>query len=135
MAAIFISVDIVHDGWKNVRAAVHDLMDARPRRHDAREFHPIVQRMNVELTKQDWIEEGAVRLREEGHVFTGEVLVVPRTTDGLVKRLGELQAHLLSLEWKVYDIVVVPVSEIDIPSPGAESPEEAERRRRVAAGR
>ena len=48
-----LPVDIVHDGWKNVRAAVHDLMDARPRRHDAREFHPIVQRMNVELTKQN----------------------------------------------------------------------------------
>ena len=133
VAAIFISIDIVHDGWKNVRAAVHDLMDARPRRHDAREFHPIVQRMNVELTKFDWIEEGAVRLREEGHVFTGEVLVVPRTEDGLVERLEELGEHLLSLEWKVYDIVVVPVSEIDIPSPGAESPEEAETRRRVAA--
>ena len=81
VAAIFISIDIVHDGWKNVRAAVHDLMDARPRRHDAREFHPIVQRMNVELTKFDWIEEGAVRLREEGHVFTGEVLVVPRAEE------------------------------------------------------
>ena len=33
-------------------------------------------------------------------------------------RLEDLAEHLLSLEWKVYDIVVVPVREIDIPSPG-----------------
>ena len=73
-----------------------------------------------------------MRLREEGHVFTGEVLVVPRTEEGLVQRLEELAEHLLALEWKVYDIVLVPVREIDIPSPGAESPEEADARRRLA---
>jgi cation diffusion facilitator family transporter len=117
VAAIFISLDIVHDGWKNVRAAVHDLMDARPRRHDAREFHPVVERIHEELRKVDWIEAGVARLREEGHVFTGEVLVVPRTDDHLVDRLEELAQHLLSLEWKVYDIVVVPVRDIDVPSP------------------
>jgi cation diffusion facilitator family transporter len=123
VAAIFISVDIVHDGWKNVRAAVHDLMDARPRRHDAREYHPVVERMNAEVNGCDWVERGAVRLREEGHVFTGEVMVVPTEAAsadgaGLLDRLDDLSEHLLSLEWKVYDIVVVPVKEIDIPSPG-----------------
>jgi cation diffusion facilitator family transporter len=123
VAALFISVDIVHDGWKNVRAAVHDLMDARPRRHDSREYHPIVERMNAAASECEWVERAAVRLREEGHVFTGEVLVVPRSEalgDGaeLLERLAELGDHLLSLEWKVYDIVVVPVEEIDIPSPG-----------------
>jgi cation diffusion facilitator family transporter len=124
VAALFISVDIVHDGAKNVRAAVHDLMDARPRRHDAREYHPIVERMNAAVNECDWVSRGAVRLREEGHVFTGEVMVVPdrgALTGGadLLDRLEELADRLLGLEWKVYDIVVVPVREIDIPSPGA----------------
>jgi divalent metal cation (Fe/Co/Zn/Cd) transporter len=116
-AAIFISLDIVRDGLKNVRAGVHDLMDARPRRHDAREYHPIVEQMHEVLDQCEWVEQGAVRLREEGHVFTGEVLVVPRTEDNLVKRLAALADDLLALEWKLYDIVVVPVKEIDIPSP------------------
>jgi cation diffusion facilitator family transporter len=125
VAAIVISLDIVHDGASNVRTAVHDLMDARPRRHDAREYHPIVERVNEEVNRCEWVEEGAVRLREEGHVFTGEVLVVPRleALDGdLVDRLEELAEHLLSLEWKLYDIVLVPVKEVDIPSPGVEAP-------------
>jgi cation diffusion facilitator family transporter len=132
VAALFISLDIVHDGWKNVRAAVHDLMDARPRRHDAREYHPIVERMTAEVDDCDWVERGAVRLREEGHVFTGEVMVVPRAwvlADGeeLMERLEQLAEHLLSLEWKVYDIVVVPVREIDIPSPGVTVTEQESR--------
>jgi cation diffusion facilitator family transporter len=123
VAAIFISVDIAHDGWNNVRAGVHDLMDARPRRHDAREYHPIVERMNAALNECDWVERGAVRLREEGHVFTGEVMVVPReealsNDAALMNRLEDLAEHLLSLEWKVYDIVVVPVRDVGIPSPG-----------------
>jgi divalent metal cation (Fe/Co/Zn/Cd) transporter len=123
VAAIFISVDIAHDGWSNVRAGVHDLMDARPRRHDAREYHPIVERMNAALNECDWVERGAVRLREEGHVFTGEVMVVPREEAlsddaALMNRLEDLAEHLLSLEWKVYDIVVVPVRDVGIPSPG-----------------
>jgi cation diffusion facilitator family transporter len=117
VAAIFISLDIVRDGFVNVRAAVHDLMDARPRRHDAREYHPVVEQMNEALERCEWVEEGAVRLREEGHVFTGEVLVVPRTEENLVERLAALADELLELEWKVYDIVVVPVKRIDIPSP------------------
>jgi cation diffusion facilitator family transporter len=132
VAALFISVDIVHDGWTNVRAAVHDLMDARPRRHDSREYHPIVERVSEAVNGCDWVERGAVRLREEGHVFTGEVMVVPRahalSGDGeLLDRLEELAEHLLSLEWKVYDIVVVPVKEIDIPSPGVTSGGDGER--------
>jgi cation diffusion facilitator family transporter len=123
VAAIFISLDIVHDGFKNVRAAVHDLMDARPRRHDAREYHPIVERVNEEVNRCEWVEEAAVRLREEGHVFTGEVMVVPRpeaVDEELIDRLEELADRILSLEWKLYDIVIVPVKEIDIPSPGVE---------------
>jgi cation diffusion facilitator family transporter len=134
VAAMFISLDIAHDGWSNVRAAVHDLMDARPRRHDAREFHPIVARMMEELEKCDWVDDAAVRLREEGHVFTGEVLVVPATDEDLLERLEGLADHLLSLEWKVYDIVVVPVREIDIPTPAPDGDSRGDEKRRRPGG-
>jgi cation diffusion facilitator family transporter len=127
VAAMFISFDIARDGSSNVRAAVHDLMDARPRRHDSREFHPIVERMTEELAKCDWVEDAAVRLREEGHVFTGEVLLVPATEENLLERLDDLAGHLRSLEWKLYDIVVVPVRGIDIPTPDGDG----DRRRHI----
>lgn len=127
VAAIFISIDIIHDGWHNVRASVHDLMGARPRLHDSREYHPVVGRMTKLAGDCEWVQEAAVRLREEGHVFTGEVMVVPAPgaldAAELVDRLDELADRLLALEWKLYRIVVVPVSEIDIP---AVSPEDSE---------
>jgi cation diffusion facilitator family transporter len=125
-AALFISVDIVRDGWKNVRAATHDLMDARPRTHDSAEFHPLVDEIEEKIQGLDWVEQGAVRLREEGHVFTGEVLVVPRTEERLMERLAELSEELLEMSWKLYDLVVVPMKEIDVPTPQDTAPEGAE---------
>ena len=119
VAALFISQDILRDGWRNVRSAGQDLMDARPRRHDSSEWHPVVDEIKEELDKVDWIADGAVRLREEGHVFAGEVLVVPKSDDRLVQRCEELADRLLGLSWILYDIVVVPVEEIAVPSPGA----------------
>jgi len=120
VAAIFISVDIVRDGWSNIRAAAHDLMDARPRRFDSGGFHPVVGLVERELERQGWVADSAVRLREEGHVFTGEVLVVPRDDDRVVERSEELATRLRAIDWKLFDLSVVPVSEIDIPRPSAE---------------
>jgi cation diffusion facilitator family transporter len=122
VAALFISLDIVRDGARNVRAAVHDLSDARPRTHDSKEFHPLVAEIEQLVEGLDWVEEGAVRLREEGHVFTGEVLVVPRGEDGLMKRLSDLSEEILGMSWKLYDVVVAPVEEVDVPKPEATSP-------------
>jgi cation diffusion facilitator family transporter len=125
VAALFISLDILHDGWKNVRAAAHDLMDARPRRHDASDWHPLIDEIQEELEKVEWIQEGASRLREEGHVFTGEILVVPRDGEVSTDQLEELAKRLLELSWKLYDLVVVPVREIDIPAPDPDREHEA----------
>jgi cation diffusion facilitator family transporter len=120
VAALFISLDIVHDGWKNVRASASDLMDMRPRTHDSEKFDPVVDEMEAEMEKLDWVKEAAVRLREEGHVYGGEVLVVPASEENLVQRCEEAAQKLLELNWKLYDLVVVPVSAIDMPSPGTD---------------
>lgn len=119
VAALFISLDIIRDGWRNVRSATWDLMDARPRMHDGSSWHPLVDEIQREAQKADWVEDAAVRLREEGHVFTGEILVVPKKEDRLVERPEELAERLLELDWKLYDIVVVPVSHLDVPAPSA----------------
>jgi cation diffusion facilitator family transporter len=120
VAALFISLDIMRDGLRNVRAANHDLMDARPRKHDNSDFHPLVAEIEERIDGLDWVREGAVRLREEGHVFTGEVLVVPRGDDGLMKHLSDFSTEILDMSWKLYDVVVVPVEELEVPRPGTE---------------
>jgi cation diffusion facilitator family transporter len=121
VAALFISLDIMRDGLRNVRAANHDMMDARPRKHDNSDFHPLVAEIQQRIEGLDWVEDGAVRLREEGHVFTGEVLVVPRGDDGLMKHLSDLSTEILEMSWKLYDVVVVPVQELDVPTPAGGS--------------
>ncbi|HEX2232834.1 MAG TPA: cation transporter [Thermoleophilaceae bacterium] len=118
VAALFISLDIMRDGLRNVRAANHDLMDARPRTHDNSDFHPLVAEIEEHIDGLDWVEEGAVRLREEGHVFTGEVLVVPRDGEASMQRLSRLSDDVLEMSWKLYDVVVVPVEKLEVPRPG-----------------
>jgi cation diffusion facilitator family transporter len=118
VAALFIATDIVRDGLRNVRAANHDLMDARPRTHDNSDFHPLVAEIEERIDGLDWVKEGAVRLREEGHVFMGEVLVVPRDGEASLRRLSALSDEILEMSWKLYDVVVVPVERLEVPRPG-----------------
>jgi hypothetical protein len=70
-----------------------------------------------------------VRLREEGHVFAGEALVVPVEDDGLVERLDHAAEELRALDWRLFDLVLVPVAQLparaDVPAPQAEEPSTA----------
>ena len=57
----------------------------------------------------DWVEVAQVRQREEGHVFTGEALVVLSEEHRVVEGLSGATERLLDLDWCLHDIVVVPV--------------------------
>jgi divalent metal cation (Fe/Co/Zn/Cd) transporter len=115
VAALIICVDIVRDGARHVAAATSDLMDTRPRRYDDRRPHPLRDTAREEVERTPWVREGLIRLREEGHVFAGEVIVVPADEDDLVDRVEALTERLRDLDWRLHDIVVVPVREIEIP--------------------
>ncbi|HEV2774221.1 MAG TPA: cation transporter [Solirubrobacteraceae bacterium] len=113
VAAIAISLDIVRDGWTNLRAAGRDVIDTRPATYDGSEPHPLVGRIEETLRDLDWVQDAQARLREEGHVFTGEALVIPRDHDDLVERIEDAARRISDLDWRMYDIVVVPVSSLD----------------------
>ncbi|MFB6395728.1 cation diffusion facilitator family transporter [Polymorphospora lycopeni] len=114
VAALVIGGDIVRDGIRTTRSAVGDLMDERPRVVDGSRPHPLPDRLLAAVRDHDWINDAWLRVREEGHVFVGELLVVPRTdTDRLVHRLGELSAFVRDFDWRMHDLVVAPVSRIE----------------------
>ncbi len=115
VAAIAISLSVMHDGYVNVRAAGTDLMDSRPTRYDSSEAHPLIGRLEEELRGMSWVREARVRLREEGHVFTGEAHVVPRSDERLTENLARAQQELMSIDWRLHDLVIAPVSEIGRP--------------------
>ena len=113
VAALFISFDIARDGWTNVKAAVGDLMDSRPTTYDHSGPHPAMEKMEELLLGLDWVGDARVRLREEGHVFAGEAFVVPAREDGIVSRLEDAYERIRELDWRLHDVVIVPVESLE----------------------
>jgi hypothetical protein len=58
-----------------------------------------------------------VRLRESGHILNGEVFVVPKDDANLVRRIESAADDLRRMDWRLYSLVVVPVSRIENDSP------------------
>jgi cation diffusion facilitator family transporter len=118
VAGALISLDIVHDGVKNVRSATADLMDRMPRTFDSKEEDPIIGELKEDIESLDWVEGARVRVRDMGHVYAGEAFVVP--VDGedqdLIEHASCCRRELLDKHWKLHDIVIVLVE-----------PDEAER--------
>jgi divalent metal cation (Fe/Co/Zn/Cd) transporter len=112
-AAIVIGLDIVHDGAKYTRAAAKDVLDGRPRRHDEKGVHPLVGEVREVVAGLDWVEQAAVRSRELGHVFCVEVLAVPRDEHDLLDRVEAAIDQIVALDWKVQDVVVAVVRDLE----------------------
>jgi divalent metal cation (Fe/Co/Zn/Cd) transporter len=114
VAAIVISLDIVHDGYGNVRTAVHDLMDRRPTTYDHAKPLPLVDEVEAHLRPLPWVAGAEVRLREEGHVLVGEAYVVPVGSPGDVPQLVERTTRAIEdLDWRLHDVAVVVLPRLD----------------------
>jgi cation diffusion facilitator family transporter len=116
-AAIVISLDITRDGAKYLRESAADLMDERPATYDESHPHPARQRVAQELADTEWIRESALRLREHGHMISGDIWVVPAEDQaGLAARLEDLGTRLTKLDWSIHDLAVAPVQSLeDVP--------------------
>ncbi len=113
VAAILIGADIAHDGVKHTTAAMRDLLDGRPRRYDEKGDHPVNGQLVQTVAETPWVREAAVRIRDTGHVFNVEVAAVPADGDDLVARTEELRRRLLDVDWKVQDVMVSLVGELE----------------------
>ena len=112
-AAIIISGSILHDGIRNTRGAVSALMDKKAMTYDDGAPHPIARRLDAYLRGLPWAREARSRIRDEGHVFHVEAFVVP--ADGAMpglEQLEEAREACIAMDWKVQDMVIVPVSEL-----------------------
>lgn len=110
IAASLVSLDILKDGLKNTKVAVADLMDRRPRRTDNSEDEPVPQQLQAWLKQQSWVREAQVRLREEGHVFFGEVFVVPTAEAHDLPQLVRVTTDKFKdVNWRLHDVGLVIV--------------------------
>jgi divalent metal cation (Fe/Co/Zn/Cd) transporter len=111
-AAAIISLDITKDGVSNLRRAVVDLMDQTPTTIDEDVADPLHDRLAAMLQDLDWVEEVDVRLREEGQVYFGEVLVVPSEETDITQKLADALNRARDLDWRIYDLALTPVREL-----------------------
>lgn len=112
-AAILISVSIVSDGWKNLRDSIRDLMDGRATQHDGTDPDPVIQLIVDTLEKVDWVADAECRVRDEGHVLHAEAFVVPVSGEApSLDRLAHVRERCVELDWRIQDIVVIPVEQL-----------------------
>jgi hypothetical protein len=112
VAAAIISVDILYDGVENLRAVVTDLMDSRPTTVDDK-VDPLPARVENELRKRTWVKDVRARLREEGHVYFGEIFVVPSTEQNLLGNVERAHGELHDMDWRLHDVVVTPTKSLE----------------------
>lgn len=111
-AALFISLGIIWDGFRNTRTAIVDLMDQRARTYDSKNPHPLAADIVSYLRSRPWVSQAAVRMRDQGQVFHIEAFVVPRRGKVATAELSAAAAGIADLDWKVQDVVVAPVERL-----------------------
>jgi len=109
VAALFISLGIVWDGITNTRSAVLDLMDQRALTHDDDRPHPLISRIARTVEAEPWVRTASVRMRDMGQVFHVEVFVVPVRRRVRMDDLDAARERITALDWKVQDMIIVPM--------------------------
>ena len=116
LAALFISVSILTDGITNIRSSILDLTDMRATTFDNKEPHPVIEEVERYLQGLEWVAEVGVRVRDEGHVFHVECFVVPQAgQEPSVSQLEDARRGCAELDWKLHDVVIIPVPELPVP--------------------
>lgn len=110
VAGILIALDITHDGWKNLRTVIADLLDRKPRLDD-RGWDPL-----------PWVRHACVRLRENGHVFFGEADLVPVDEAEPLRRIREARALAHKLDWRLKDLCIQLIAHPDEQLPDEAAP-------------
>lgn len=119
-AALLISLSIVRDGWRNLHYASTALMDQRARTYDDEHPHPLTREVDAVLATLPWVRDSRSRVRDQGHVFHVEAFVRPASDQApTLDQLEEAVDLLRDLDWKLNDVVVMPVRDLPdtIPAP------------------
>lgn len=113
LAAVLVSGGVLYDGWTNLRIAITDLVDRRPMKTDGSDWEGLPTEVRRMLKTLDWVEDAEVRMREEGHIFMGEAFVIPKSgVSQLTRLISQAVEEVKALDWRVHDIVVMPVGHL-----------------------
>jgi hypothetical protein len=80
---------------------------------DYRETLELPARLEEELRRLEWVSDARARMREEGRYILGELFVEPRDGEVPVKLLDEATRRLYGIDWRIRDVVLVPVHDLE----------------------
>ena len=113
VAALFIAASIVRDGVTNLRMAVAALMDARASTYDGAKPHPLLDEIDGRLEAAAVGGAGPVAGARPGPRLPRRVLRRARGRRApSLAELREAREAAVAVDWKVQDLVVVPVEEL-----------------------
>ncbi len=113
VAAVFISLNIIHDGVVRSRDSIRDLMAELPKTFDNRKVHPLVDKLVELCLAERWIKDARVRMREHGMVFFGDVCIIAESDSEITDNIERLRKSIYELDWKIQDVVISPVSHFE----------------------
>lgn len=113
VAALIISIDITYDGYTQTKSAVTDLMNRTPRTVDEKKFDPLVLKVQKFFNELDWAASAEVRFREEGQIYFGEAVIIPKEgTANIVEKTEEANKKAHELSWRIFDLTISVVKQI-----------------------
>lgn len=113
VAASVIAIDVLKDGVTHVRKAMLELMDQRPTEVLGNQPLGLEKAITDALMGEPDIRDVEARLREEGHLVGGEIFVVFDPTQiEVARRAQQIIEKATALDWRLYDLIVMPVEEI-----------------------
>lgn len=106
IAALFISYDIIRDGYTQSRDAVTGLMNRAPKELDG-SYSDLPNRVIAALEELDWVDSAEVRLREEGHLIFGEGFYRSRQDKPVSNEdLRNARKYITSLDWRLHSFAL-----------------------------
>lgn len=112
-AALAISLSILRDGATNLKSAFSDVLDERPTTIEGKENPEPEERAVQALRALPWVRDAAVRLRDQGELVTGEAYLVVDGDGTTAKRLREARQAVEDAHWRLHDVVVTLVAELE----------------------
>lgn len=108
-AAIFIAIEVLRDGVRNLRNAVRDLHDARPQHADRSEDDPLPAEVCQAVNALEGVHACQVRFHEEGLRLSGVVYV--QTADGAVSAdmARAVRTAARRVHWRIDEVAVTPI--------------------------
>jgi divalent metal cation (Fe/Co/Zn/Cd) transporter len=122
--ACLISVEIIRSGWSELRTALGDMADRKPRGILSKEDEPVPETLADYFRRQPWVRDVVVRVRERGREFTAEAHIVPATEEGLVDEITAAAAKAREIDPRLAEITISPLRAI--PAEIAKASESAE---------